>query len=192
VSEKPQVEIVGWKAKTYDKFLNFISFGKYERFIQRAIHDVDIYEDDIIMDLGAGTGKNADIMLSYMRNEGRVFTLEIGDEMRDQLSLRQKDDSRIHILNQRIELPFRLPEKSTLAFISFVLHGLEQQNRLRVVRNVSENLVSNGRFCILDYDHSSVQDPPWYIRIGIRTIECKPAEDFIDKDWQEILSQNGF
>ena len=192
MSEKPQVEIVGWEAKNYDNFLNFISFGKYERFIQKVIHDLDIYEDDIIMDLGAGTGKNADLMLRYMQNEGSVYALEIGDEMRKQLSVRHKNDSRIHILNQRIELPFRLPEKATLAFISFVLHGLEQQNRLQVVRNVSENLVSSGRFCILDYNHFSVQGSPWYIRFGVRTIECKPTEDFINRDWLEILSQNGF
>ena len=131
-------------------------------------------------------------MLRYMGDEGRIYALEIGGEMRDQLSALRENDTRIHILNQRIELPFQLPEKATLAFISFVLHGLEQQKRLQVVRNVSENLVSNGRFCILDYNHFSIQDSPWYIRFGIRNFECETTEDFINRDWQEILSQNGF
>jgi demethylmenaquinone methyltransferase/2-methoxy-6-polyprenyl-1,4-benzoquinol methylase len=112
--------------------------------------------------------------------------------MREQLLIRQSHDSRIHIMNQRIEEPFRLPEKATLAFISFVLHGLEQQKRLRVIQNVSENLISNGRFCILDYNHFSVQDSPWYVRFGIRTIECETTENFINRDWQTTLSQNGF
>jgi hypothetical protein len=78
--------------------------------------------------------------------------------MRGQLSERQKRDSRIHILNQLIEHLFQLPEKATIVFTSFVLHGLNQQNRLRVVYNVFENLVSNARFYILDSNHFSVKD----------------------------------
>lgn len=192
MSKKPQVEIVGWKAKNYDNFIKLINFGKYETFIRKAIQDLEIQGDDIIMDLGAGTGRNADLMLRHMQDQGKVYAIEIGNEMRDQLLIRQSHDSRIHVINQRIEVPFRVPEKATLAFISFVLHGLEQQNRLRVIQNVSDNLASNGRFCILDYNHFSVQDSPWYVRFGIRTIECETTEDFINRDWQDILSQNRF
>ncbi|UCF64317.1 MAG: methyltransferase type 11, partial [bacterium] len=62
MKKKPQVEIVGWEAKNYDRFLNFISIGKYESFIRQVILDLKIRENEIIMDLGAGTGKNAEIM----------------------------------------------------------------------------------------------------------------------------------
>ena len=178
--------------KVPDKFLNIISLGKYETFIQKVINDLDIQENDVIIDLGAGTGKNADLMLRYLSARGKVYALEIGNEMRRQLSDRQKKDSRIKILNQRIELPYQLSEKANLAFISFVLHGLEQTKRLQVLRHVSENLLPGGRFCVLDYNHFSVQDSPWYVKFGIRNIECETTEDFIKRDWQEILNQNGF
>ena len=150
MSKKPKVEIVGWEAKFYDTFLNMISLGKYETFIQKVIHD-----------LGAGTGKNATLMLRYLGAAGKVYALEIGDEMRKQLSERQKMDSRIEILNQRIEFPYQLSEKGSLAFISFVFHGLEQPKRLQVLQHVSDNLFPGGRFCILDYNHFSVSDSSW-------------------------------
>ena len=83
-----------------------------------------------------------------MGTQGKIYALEIGEEMREQLNQRQMKDSRIHIINQRIEQSFQLPEKASLAFISFVLHGLEQSNRLRVIENVANNLRDSGRFCI--------------------------------------------
>jgi len=190
--KKPQVEIVGWEAKNYDSFLKFISLGRYGSFIRKAIEDLDIRENEIIMDLGAGTGKNAEIMLQYMGADGKIYALEIGEEMREQLVRRHMGDSRIHILNQRIEQSFQLPENATLAVISFVLHGLDQSNRLRVIENVSNNLIESGRFCILDYNHFTVQDSPWYVKFAIRKIECETTEDFIIRDWEKLLASFGF
>ena len=192
MKKKPQVEIVGWEARNYDNFLNFISFGQYQSFIYKAIENLDIREDEIIMDLGAGTGKNEEIMLQYMGTQGKIYALEIGEEMREQLNKRQMKDSRIHIINQRIEQSFQLPEKASLAFISFVLHGLEQSNRLRVIENIANNLRDSGRFCILDYNHFAVQDSPWYVKFAIRKVECETTEDFISRDWEEILTSCGF
>lgn len=192
MKKKPQVEIVGWEAKYYDRFLKFISIGKYESFIRQVILDLEIRENEIIMDLGAGTGKNAEIMLQYMSANSKIYALEIGEEMRDQLAKRMMADARIHILNQRIEQSFQLPENASLAFISFVLHGLDQSNRLRVLKNVSSNLTESGRFCVLDYNHFAVQESPWYVKFAIRKVECETTEDFISRDLEKLLSENGF
>jgi ubiquinone/menaquinone biosynthesis C-methylase UbiE len=77
--KKPQVEIVGWEAKNYDNFLNLISFGKYETFIRRVIQDLEFHEDEIIMDLGAGTGRNEDLsfVLYKMRERCMPSKLEM-------------------------------------------------------------------------------------------------------------------
>jgi ubiquinone/menaquinone biosynthesis C-methylase UbiE len=191
-ARKPQVEITGLEARYYDMLMNLISFGSYESFIQRVINDLPLKPDDIVMDLGAGTGKNAEIILEKMNEKGRIFAVEIGEEMRHQLTEKQKNDSRIIILNQRIEESFMLPEPATLSFISFVIHGFTQPSRLKVVQNVYNNLAQNGHFCILDYNHFEVNETPWYIQFAIRRVECETAEDFIMRDWRFILEQYGF
>jgi len=192
MTNKPQVEITGWEARNYDRFLNFIFLGRYEKFISRVINDLQLRPEEIIADLGAGTGRMASLMLQQMNNQGRIYALEIGEEMKEQLSRLQKRDERLTIIHQRIDEPFLLPIQVTLVFISFVLHGLNQPERLQVIQNVHQNLTVGGKFCILDYHHFSLPDAPWYIRFGIRHIECKPTEDFISRDWPALLQEKGF
>jgi demethylmenaquinone methyltransferase/2-methoxy-6-polyprenyl-1,4-benzoquinol methylase len=189
---RSKVEVKGLEAKFYDALMNLITLGKYEGFIRQAIADLQLTPEDVVMDLGAGTGKNAELMLRTMGNGGKVYALEIGPEMLEQLQQRQQNDSRIHILNQRIDEPFQLPEPATVAFISFVLHGFEQDDRIKIIENVRNNLTPNGRFCILDYNQFSVDDSPWYARFAIRKVECELAEDFINRDWPTILQEHGF
>ncbi|MBN2365681.1 MAG: class I SAM-dependent methyltransferase [Calditrichaeota bacterium] len=192
MSGKPQVEITGLEAKFYDFLLNMVLLGQYDPFIKKVIHHLRLNPDDIVMDLGAGTGKNADLMLQYMNEHGKIYAIEIGEEMRKQLNHRQKSDSRIRVVHQRIEEKFILPELATVAFISFVMHGLEQPDRLKAIDNVYSNLSGLGRFCILDYNHFNVDHAPWYVKLAVRRLECKPTESFIQKDWQSLLQKKGF
>ena len=189
---RSKVEVKGLEAKHYDLLMNLITLGKYERFIRKAIADLHLQPDDVVMDLGAGTGKNAELMFTYLDARGKLFALEIGEEMRWQLEERKSSHPNLIILNQRIEQPFRLPEPATVAFISFVLHGLEQEERLKVLENVHNNLAEKGRFCILDYAHFNVDEAPWYVRLGIRRLECQLAEEFIGYNWKELLRDYGF
>ncbi len=189
---RSKVEVKGLEAKHYDLLMNLITLGKYERFIRKAISDLNLKPNDVVMDLGAGTGKNAELMFNHLGSDGKLFALEIGEEMRRQLEERRKTHPNLVVLNQRIEQPFRLPESATVAFISFVLHGLEQEDRLKVLENVRNNLAENGRFCMLDYAHFSVDEAPWYVRFGIRRLECQLAEEFIGYDWKRILRESGF
>lgn len=192
MTKKPQVEITGLEARYYDSLMNMITFRSYESFIRRAINDVPVNPEDVVMDLGAGTGKNAGLMLMKMNEKAKIYAIEIGEVMRQQLAERQARDPRIIILNQRIEEPFLLPEPATLTFMSFVIHGLKQEIRLKAIQNVYNNLADNGRFCILDYNHFNVSDAPWYVRFGIRRIECETTEDFILRDWSTILQVYGY
>ncbi len=189
---KPQVEITGWEAKFYDQFLQLVTLGRYSGLLQRVISDILLNPSEVVMDLGAGTGKNAERILKRLNPDSRFYALEIGSEMRRQLRKRQLRDPRIIILNQRIETPFQLSEKVSLAFISFVIHGLTPPGRLQVIENVHQNLRDNGKFCILDYNHFNVDESPWFIRFGIRSIECETTEDFINQDFDQILTSKGF
>ncbi len=191
-NSKPQVEITGLEAKFYDFLLNTITLGQYSRLIQKAISEIPLNSEEIVMDLGAGTGKNSEIFLELLGPQSKIYALEIGEEMRQQIEKRQQAESRLLLLNQRIEQPFLLPETATVAFISFVIHGLQQESRLKVIENVYQNLESGGKFCILDYNHFAVDSSPWYVRFAIQKLECEPTENFIQQDWPKILHKHGF
>jgi SAM-dependent methyltransferase len=87
-------------------------------------------------------------------------------------------------------LPLR--EAFDKVFISFVLHGFPQYVRELIIKNVFEALKSNGSFFVLDYDEFSYKEMPFYLKIPFNLMECVYAFDFIEKDWKEILQQQGF
>lgn len=192
MSRKPQVEVSGWEARYYDFFMNFIFLGRYTNFIKRIGEELQVPPQAKVMDLGAGTGRMAEIILSQLDQNSRLYALEIGKEMIQHLTKLQQRDPRLIIIQQRIDEPFQLPDPIDLSFISFVLHGLQQTQRLQVIENVYSNLRTGGRFCILDYNSFEVSQAPWYIRFAIRRLECKPTEDFIARDWPTLLSERGF
>lgn len=192
MSKKPQVEVSGWEARYYDFFINLISLGRYKYFLRRVIEELQLPSQGIVMDLGAGTGRMAELMLNRLDQNSRFYALEIGKEMIDHLTKLHQRDPRLIIIQQRIEEPFHLPEPIDLALISFVLHGLQQAQRIKVIENVYTNLRTGGKFCILDYNSFAIDQSPWYIRFAIRQLECESTEDFIVRDWPTLLTERGF
>ncbi|MDP8233732.1 MAG: class I SAM-dependent methyltransferase, partial [Candidatus Saelkia tenebricola] len=57
------VEVSPFVAKHYDVLINMASFGRYSSFIQEAVKFMNIEPGDRILDLGAGTGRNACLMM---------------------------------------------------------------------------------------------------------------------------------
>ncbi len=192
MSKKPQVEVSGWEARYYDFFINLISLGRYKYFLRRVIEELQLPSQGNVMDLGAGTGRMAELVLNRLDQNSRFYALEIGKEMIDHLTKLQQRDPRLIIIPQRIDEPFLLPEPVDLSFISFVLHGLQQAQRIKVIENVYANLRTGGKFCILDYNSFAIDQSPWYIRFAIRQLECEPTEDFIARDWPTWLTEHGF
>jgi len=96
------------------------------------------------------------------------------------------------IINQRIDKPLPYENKFDKAFISFVLHGFPQDARRQIIRNAFKALKKDGEFFILDYGEFSVKEMLFYLKIPFKLIECPYAFDFIEKNWQEILSEEGF
>ncbi len=189
---KTKVEVKGFEARHYDALMRLITLGKYDQFIRRAIADLNLQPGEVVADLGAGTGKNAVLMLEHLGPTGKVYALEIGEEMQAQIRDRQQQYPQLILINQRIEQPYQLPEPVDRVFISFVLHGFEQPQRLQIIANACQQLKPGGSFCILDYNHFNVDQAPWYVRLAIRKVECQLAEDFIQRDWPTILTQQGF
>jgi len=187
-----KVEISKFTAKYYDILMDIITFGGYSLFIQKAIQLMSIKPNDRIIDLGAGTGRNACLMMNYLSIKGELVGLDISSEMVTQFERKCASFANAKIINQRIDEPLPYENKFDKVFISFVLHGFPQSVRRKIIRNAFKVLKNKGEFFILDYNEFSVKEMPFYLKIPFKFIECPYAFDFVEKNWQKILAEEGF
>ncbi len=143
-----KVEVTGAEARHYDLLMNLITAGTYPFFIRRAVRDMAIQPEDAILDLGSGSGRNACLMARYLSDRGRIVGLDIGAEMLAQARRRCRRLPNVTMEKQRIEESLSYDEDFDKVFISFVLHGFIQENRLSIVENVyrRSGLVGNSSF----------------------------------------------
>ena len=186
------VELTPFISKYYDNLLNLISFGKYERFIRRAIADMNINPDDEILDCGCGTGKNSCLMMQYLSDEGTITGLDISEIMERQYNEKCKNYPQAKFIRQRIDIPFDPEHLYDKVFISFVLHGFPQEVREQIIANAFAHLKPGGTFNILDFAEFDMKKMPVYYRLPFKWGECPYAFDFIERDLKEMLRKAGF
>ena len=193
-SERSKVEVKGFEARHYDLLLNLISLGLYGRMVSRAIASLNIQPEEKILDLGSGTGSMAEKMAHFLGPEGRVVGFDIGEEMLRQAYRRQRKDPRLSFHKRRIDepLPENFHSQFDRVFISFVLHGFEQPDRLLIIENAYRALKPNGIFSIFDWHEFDLNELSFPLRWGFTHVECPLATDFISRDWKAILSGKGF
>ena len=187
-----KVEISGIAAKYYDTLINAATLGRYSSFIQKIIWLMEIKPNDKIIDLGAGTGRNACLMMKQLSTTGELIGLDISEEMIVQFKKNCAGFSNAKIIYKRIDQDIDYEMYFDKAFISFVLHGFPQEARKRIIRNAFRALKKNGEFFILDYNEFSLKEMPFYLKIPFKFVECPYAFDFIEKDWKKILAEEGF
>ena len=186
-----KVEVTGFEARNYDLLMNVITGGTYPFFIRHAVRDMQIKPDDHILIFGSGTGRNAKLMHRYLSDKGRVLGLDIGDEMLAQAQRRYRNLDNVTFAKQRVDEPLPYDAEFDKVFISFVLHGFIQQDRLQIVANARRALRPGGEFIILDYAHFDPAESSWLIQTIFRA-ECPLAADFARRDWEAILREEGF
>jgi len=186
-----KVEVTGFEARHYDLMMNLITGGTYPFFIRRAIREMSINPEDRILILGSGTGRNASLMQKYISDQGKILGLDIGEEMLEQAHHNFRHFPNITFKKLRIDelLPYK--NEFDKVFISFVLHGFIQENRLKIISNAHRALRSGGEFIILDYNECDPAKSPWLVQ-SIFKMECPLATDFVLRDWQLTLKENGF
>jgi len=189
---KSRVEIHGFEAKHYDALMNFISFGSYKKFIKSSIAAMRINPNDKILDLGAGTGRNACIMQKYLSEEGKIVGLDISDEMMRQFQKKCSSFPNLSIMNKRIDEPLPFENEFDKAFSSFVIHGFPQEKREIIIQNIWKALKPGGYFYLIDYNRFNLEEKPWLARKIFKTVECPYAFDFIEKDWESIMTGLNF
>jgi ubiquinone/menaquinone biosynthesis C-methylase UbiE len=187
-----KVEVTGAEARHYDLLMNVITGGTYPFFIRRVVRDMAIQPEDAILDLGSGSGRNACLMARYLSGEGRIVGLDIGPEMLEQAQRRCQHLSNVTFEKRRVEEPLPYQETFDKIFISFVLHGFVQEDRLRIVDNAYRALRPGGQFLILDWNEFEPERTFWPMGVAFRRLECPLATDFVRRDWRAVLRGQGF
>ena len=173
-----KVEVNGFTARYYDILMDIITFGAYSSLMQKAIRLMGIKYDDRIIDLGAGTGRNACLMMKYLSAEGELIGLDISSEMTAQFKRICTGLTNAKIVNQRIDKPLPYEDEFDKVFISFVLHGFPQEVRRQIIKNAFKALKKHGEFFILDYNEFSLKEMPFYLKIPFKCrFRTKPATD---------------
>jgi demethylmenaquinone methyltransferase/2-methoxy-6-polyprenyl-1,4-benzoquinol methylase len=186
------VELSEFTAKNYDKVMNIASFGKYKGFIKKAIADLNIQENDKILDMGCGTGRNILLMNKYASENSSLVGMDISEDMESQFNTQCQSYPNIKFINNRIDQPFKLEQQFDKVFISFVIHGFPHEVRKTVIQNAYNNLKKGGVFYILDFAEFDMNLMPFHHKFIFKKIECKYAFDYIERDWKEILRDSGF
>jgi len=185
------IELTKFTAHHYDLLMNSLSFGKYGKFIDKAIRDLKIKPDSSILDLGCGTGRNASLILQYLDNRGKIMGLDLSSIMQGHFKKRFANEKRVHFQKQRIDIPFDLNEKFDVVFISFVIHGFPHEVRNTIIDNSINHLKPDGIFAILDFAEFDIKKIPALHRWVFKTIECPYAYDFVERDWETLLKLKG-
>ncbi len=191
-SPRSKVEVKGFEAKFYDQLLDILTLGQYPRLLKKVFSTMSINEGDSIIDLGSGTGRNACYMLKKAGRDARFVGLDINEDMIKKARKKCRDYPNAEFINMRIEEPMPFENEFDIAFISFVLHGFEDYDKEKIVKNVVKALRPGGKFYIFDYNEFDVDRAPFYVRFFIRKLECPLAEEFINLDLKKFLEKFGF
>lgn len=190
--EKPHIETSGIAARFYDYLILLGTLGLYQILIKRVIQDMAIKPGDSILDLGSGTGKNDLLMLKYLSDDGSITALEIGKEMRKQFLKKCGHLENVTLEDLRIETVLPYSNRFDKVFISFVIHGFEQNKREKIIQNAFNALKAGGRLLIFDWNDFDLKKVGPIIRLFMKYIECDEAQDFIQRDFKETLTSFGF
>ncbi len=192
MSQRSHIEVGGWAARNYDLMMDLLLVGRYQAFIQRAIKAMDTRGEDEILDLASGTGRNICVMVRDLDSIRRVVGVDINHEMLRQAQQRCHAYPQVSFLNRRIEEPLPFHEEFDKAFISFTLHGFEDEDKDRVIANAYQALKPGGRFWILDFSEFDLDRQWFFFRWAFRRFECELASEFLSLDLKGMLARQGF
>jgi ubiquinone/menaquinone biosynthesis C-methylase UbiE len=192
MSQRSHIEVGGWAARNYDLMMDLLLVGRYQAFIQRAIKAMDTRGEDAILDLASGTGRNICVMVRDLDSIRRVVGVDINHEMLRQAQQRCHAYPQVSFLNRRIEEPLPFHEEFDKAFISFTLHGFEDEDKHRVIANAYQALKPGGRFWILDFSEFDLDRQWFFFRWAFQCFECELASEFLSLDLKDMLAHQGF
>ena len=191
-SPRSKVEVGPTGARHYDLFMNVLSLGYYPCLIRKVVDKMNIQRGQSILDLGSGTGRNDCPMAKRIGPKGNILGLDISKEMLNLARKRCQSYPNAEFREQRIEMPLTHQEEFDKVFISFVLHGFEDTQKIGIINNAYRALKPGGLFYILDYNEFDLERLWFPLRQAFIRGECQLALEFLRLDLKEMLSSQGF
>lgn len=139
-----------------------------------------LHENDVMADIGCGIGYFTIPAAKIVGENGEVFAMDISPEMLGEVEIKVKDNNISNVKTILTEEnDFKLEnDKITVAFISTVLHEIEDKEKFLV--GIKKLLSSKGRIAIVEWEKVKGEFGP-------------PTEERLDKkDLKEILDKLGF
>jgi len=189
---RSKVEIGAWGVRYYDFLLNVLSLGRYSYFIRQVVEKMGIKSGQSILDLGSGTGKNECFMAEKVGPYGKIVGVDVSDEMLSRARKRCRNYPNVIYKKQRAELPLPYKEDFETVFISFVLHGFENAQKLGIIHNAYQALRVGGSFYVLDYAEFDLGRMWFPLRWAFTHWECQLAVEFLELDIKGMLRSQGF
>jgi len=172
--------------------MDLLLLGRYPRFMARVTSLMGMQPGDALLDLGSGTGRNARLMLERAGPTGRVVGVDISARMLRRARRRCAGRPQIRFAEHRIEEPLPFDGEFDTVFISFVLHGLEDADKRRVLTNAHRALKPGAGLWILDYNEFDLQRTSRLFRWLFTHLECELASEFLKLDIGRMLTEMGF
>ena len=189
---RPHIEITGPVARFYDLLVFIGTAGLYQRILKRTIEEMEIEPNSRILDLGAGTGKNACMMRKNLSTDGNIVALEIGKQMQRQFQKKCRQYPNVNLWNIRIETALPFTQEFDKVLLSFVIHGFQQEQQQKILSNAFGALKPGGTLYILDWNEMKLEEQGLIFRFFMKKIECPEAHDFVAMNFGQVLSQTGF
>ena len=192
MAHRSKVEISGRWAPYYDLLMDVLFLGAYPRFMAEVTARMQVEPGDEILDLGCGTGRNARLMLDRAGPAGRIVGVDISQRMLDRARRQCERHPQMSFVKRRIEEPLPFAEEFDKVFLSFVLHGFEDEDKRRIIANARKALRHGGSLCILDYNEFDLEKVWWPLRWLFTHLECELATEFVELNLERMLAEAGF
>lgn len=131
---------------------------------QEVIENLDLHDDDVVVDIGAGTGYFA-LRIAEAYPQVRVIAADAQREMVEYLETRAKAQNLTNLEPIVID-PARpeLPVKANLALMVDTLHHIA--DRAQYLSHLKESMVPGARIAVIDYAKDAPEGPPDQYRIA--------------------------
>jgi len=157
----------------------------------RVIDSLEIKPDDVVADIGAGTGYFS-FRIAKAEPKAKVYAADVERDMLDFLAAESKRQNCSNVIPFEIKTSNpELPEKASLVLIVDTFHHID--NRTQYFKDLKRSLASDCRVVIIDFTDKSPVGPPKEHRIE-RTEVIAELEDagFTLKREQHFLPNQYF
>ena len=179
------MEMLEWDARSYDALPL-----PHEHWGATAIARLRLTGDETVLDLGCGTGRDAEHLLT-MLPRGHVVAVDGSSQMLGTLRGRLADDlDRVTIVQADLRAPLRLGRTADAALSVAALHWLP--DHAVVFRSVAEALLPGGQFVAECGGHGNIET----FRTAVREVSGADGSDiwnFADvQETTQDLQEAGF